>query len=96
MRIDDAILSGSVLGSSAIVSISGSISGSFTGMGTGSFTGSGHIETSSYAVTSSKIWITDHINQTPTASAMVYISEIDYNDVGFTPNPDTLYLIYEV
>lgn len=84
MRIDDAILSGSVLGSSAVVSISGS------------FTGSGHIETSSYAVTSSKIWITDHINQTPTSSAMVYISEVDYNDVGFTPNPDTLYLIYEV
>ena len=83
MRIDDAILSGSVLGSSAVVSISGS------------FTGSGHIETSSYAVTSSKIWITDHINQTPTSSAMVYISTDDYEDVDFTPNPQTLYLIYD-
>ena len=83
MRIDDPILSGSVLGSSAVVSISGS------------FTGSGHIETSSYAVTSSKIWITDHINQTPTSSAMVYISTDDYEDVTFTPNPQTLYLIYD-
>ena len=95
MRIDDAILSGSVLGSSAIVSISGSISGSFTGMGTGSFTGSGHIETSSYAVTSSKIWITDHINQTPTSSAMVYISTDDYETGSFTPDARTLYLIYD-
>ncbi len=83
MRIDDAILSGSVLGSSAVVSISGS------------FTGSGHIETSSYAVTSSKIWITDHINQTPTSSAMVYISTDDYEDETFIPNPQTLYLIYD-
>ena len=41
MRIDNAILSGSVFGSSAVVSI------------TGSFTGSGHITTSSYAVTTS-------------------------------------------
>ena len=41
MRIDNAILSGSVFGSSAVVSI------------TGSFTGSGHITTSSYAVTAS-------------------------------------------
>ena len=83
MRIDDAILSGSVLGSSAVVSISGS------------YTGSGHIETSSYAVSSSKVWITDHINQTPTSSAMVYILNTDYEDVSFTPNPQTLYLIYE-
>jgi hypothetical protein len=83
MRIDDAILSGSVLGSSAVVSISGS------------FTGSGHIETSSYAVTSSKIWITDHINQTPTASAMVYISTDDYETGSFTPDARTLYLIYD-
>ena len=83
MRIDDAILSGSVLGSSAVVSISGS------------FTGSGHIETSSYAVTSSKIWITDHINQTPTSSAMIYISTTNYEDAAFTPDPQTLYLIYD-
>ena len=33
MRIDDAILSGSVLGSSAVVSLSGSFSGSFVGDG---------------------------------------------------------------
>jgi hypothetical protein len=33
MRIDDAILSGSVLGSSAVVSLSGSFSGSFAGDG---------------------------------------------------------------
>mgnify|MGYP003644467191 FL=1 len=33
MRIDDAILSGSILGSSAVVSISGSFSGSFAGDG---------------------------------------------------------------
>ncbi len=83
MRIDDAILSGSVLGSSAVVSISGS------------FTGSGHIETSSYAVTSSKIWITDYTNQTPTSSAMVYISTTDYETGSFTPDPQTLYLIYD-
>jgi hypothetical protein len=84
MRIDDAILSGSVLGSSAVVSISGS------------FTGSGHIETSSYAVTSSKIWITDHINQTPTSSAMVYIQDTVYEDAAFVPDARTLYLIYKV
>ena len=46
MRIDDAILSGSVLGSSAEVSLSGSFSGSFAGDGsrltgiTGDLTGS--------------------------------------------------------
>jgi len=84
MRIDDAILSGSVLGSSAVVSISGS------------FTGSGHIETSSYAVSSSKVWITNYPTSEPTASAMVYILNTDYEDPSFTPNPQTLYLIYEV
>ena len=84
MRIDDAILSGSVLGSSAVVSISGS------------YTGSGHIETSSYAVSSSKVWITNYPTSESTASAMVYILNTDYGDPGFTPNPQTLYLIYEV
>jgi|AOAMet_66_BLW_10_1038536.scaffolds.fasta_scaffold08473_1 hypothetical protein len=84
MRIDDAILSGSVLGSSAVVSI------------TGSFTGSGHIETSSYAVTSSKVWITNYPTSEPTASSVVYIVDTDYEDPGFTPDPQTLYLIYEL
>jgi len=27
---------------------------------------------------------------------MVYILNTDYEDPGFTPNPQTLYLIYEV
>jgi hypothetical protein len=90
MRIDDAILSGSVLGSSAVVSI------------TGSFTGSGHIATasnaftSSYAITSSKVWITDYATSEPTASAMVYILDTVYEDPSFVPNPQTLYLIYEI
>jgi len=86
MRIDDAILSGSVLGSSAIVSISGS------------YTGSGHIATSSLAIladTTSNIDITDYTTTSIMKTPVVYILDTDYEDPGFTPNPDTLYLIYE-
>ena len=77
MRIDDAILSGSVVGSSATVSL------------TGSFTGSGHITladsssyavTASYAVTSSHTEFADSSSYSVTASYAVTSSHTEFAD----------------